>query len=112
MFRPTRRLPAKQSVSSFVFENSFVVDSLSYETNVKLDVRNEFTIPVINFPFSHKWIRGITRALPSLAILLGEKLKILAIWLNDHHHNCTGHESILSAEDYDIILVEISSYYL
>ena len=86
-------------------KNSFVVDSLSYETNVKLDVRNEFTIPVINFPFSHKWIRGITRALPSLAILLGEKLKMLAIWLNDHHHNCTGHESILNEEDYDIILV-------
>ena len=97
--------PRNDRFLSFFSQKGFVVDSLSYKTNVELAVRKEFTIPVTNFPFNHKWLRSITRTLPSLLILLCEKLKKLSVWLNDRHYNCTGHESVLKREDYAIILV-------
>ena len=97
--------PRNDRFLSFFSQKGFVVDSLSYKTNVELAVRKEFTIPVTTFPFNHKWMRSITRTLPSLVILLCEKLKKLPVWLNDRHYNCTGHESVLKREDYGIILV-------
>ena len=97
--------PRNDRFLSLFSKKGFGVDSLSYKTNVKLAVRKEFTIPVTNFPFNHKWMRSITRTLPSLLILLCEKLKKLPVWLNDRHYNCTGHESVLKRENYGIILV-------